>query len=75
MNPILLVASLVFGCFVLFFIVYSGFLVYHLYEFSLNAKSAKLLASTYLIVFVVLLSGVLFYVLGIDWNAPVFPGY
>jgi hypothetical protein len=67
-----LVALTIFAVFLLFFAVYSFFLVYHLYEFSMNSGNSLILITTYLVIAAILTVVVLFYVLQIDWSAPAF---
>lgn len=60
-NNVLNIAYVVFALFLVFFLVYGFFLVYHLFEFSYNAKGARLLAGTYIVVTLALLAAVFFF--------------
>ena len=73
MSPVLLAAAIIFGIVVVFFALYSFFLVYHLFEFSLNKGSAAALVAVFTGVSVVLLFTIFIYLSQVNWNADAFP--
>ena len=72
MSPILLVASILFGIVLLFFAIYGFFLVYHLFEFSLNRVSAFVLVGVFVGISVVLLFTISIYLFQVNWSGSLF---
>lgn len=73
MSPVLLVASVIFGLVVLFFAVYSFFIVYILLEFALSKSGAILLIAVFIGVSIVLLFTIFMYLSQVNWSASAFP--
>ncbi len=73
MNAVLQVVLILYGVFLLFFVIHGAFLTYHLLKFSINRDTGRTLALAFVglsTLLVVISLGVL---TRVHWQAPLFP--
>lgn len=71
MNPILGIAVLLYGLFLLFYVVWSAFLLYHLFRFSPQKDTAVTSSVVFLAVTLLLLLISLASFRRVDWSSGV----
>ncbi len=73
MQPVLAVVGIAYGIFLVFYVVQSFFLFYHLFRFSVRHDTAVVLSGAFGVVTVTLFLIGLLVLLRVPWNAPLVP--
>lgn len=73
MNPLLLGGLILFGLFLLFYAVWSAFLIYHLLRFALRREVALIQVAVFAAVSLFGLALTVAALFRVDWGGPLFP--